>query len=168
MSGGDPLSLALDYLLKIDEKTRERPQGLARRLRSLPSLVMDSGLAVIMLFYAARAGSRDEKEEQDEYKETLKILEGEEGRLPGSVYKDGGYGAALALLVAGIRALGLLSLVIIDESKGNPLSLEDLRSVVELIKMIRERGVELEVETALKPYIEALKRGSEALWGGKQ
>ena len=168
MSGVDPLSLALDYLIKIDGKSSGKPQGLARRLRSLPSLVMDSGLAMAMLFYAARAGSQDDKKGRYEYEEALKILEGGDGALPDSVYKEGGgYGVALALLVAGIRALGLLSLVT-DTGKENPLDLRDLNGVVELIKRIRDRGVELEVETALRLYIESLKRGSEALWGGKQ
>jgi len=179
----DPVGLALTHALSVrsalERLREERPgerqaltgEGLVRRVKELPSLMLQTGLVPSLLFYMSKI---DDRADLEAFKHSLCLArkgpeaEGLElGRLESELEsgEGAGYRLALALVVEAARSLTGGDLEVSEPCQtGGDTLLKDL--AIKLKELHESSGRELLVESILRLYLQELKKALEALLAG--
>ena len=150
----DMVDLAMKHALRLNQlvSTTEKGKDLAKKLRSrareLPSLIMDNGLVVTLLFYLSKA------ENPKIVEDSVKIMLNNE-RIKDSISNPGKY--AYALIAASV----LTALKEIDIIKIEPNA--SVKDIVEILKG-KIRTQEAMITGIIEEYVVNLKRAAEFLW----
>ena len=159
----EPVEAALEAIKRFDEMFRDvcttcetKAEGLVRRLKEFPSLVLQSGLIPALTFYLSKI---DEKKKQEAYSLTVKVvlnlpIDGNRRAVCRGMRGEGeGYPQAIGLLISYI---GL-------QADCKPEELDEIGAkLVECIKKIKAKGVSL--ERLAEAYATELKKLATAIY----
>ncbi|MEB3760883.1 MAG: type III-B CRISPR module-associated protein Cmr5 [Desulfurococcales archaeon] len=150
----DMVELAMKHALRLNQlvSTTEKGKDLAKKLRSrareLPSLIMDNGLVVTLLFYLSKA------ENPKIVENSVKIMLNNE-RIKDSILNPGKYAYALiaASVLTALKETGIIKI-------------ESDASVEDIVKILIEKreSQEVMITGIIEEYVVNLKRAAEFLW----
>ncbi len=150
----DMVELAMKHALRLNQlvSTTEKGKDLAKKLRSrareLPSLIMDNGLVVTLLFYLSKA------ENPKIVENSVKIMLNNE-RIKDSILNPGKYAYALiaASVLTALKETGIIKI-------------EPDASVKDIVKILIEKreSQEVMITGIIEEYVVNLKRAAEFLW----
>ncbi len=158
----DPVKAALEAMKRLDEQVRSKcanesgsvkADGLVRRLKEFPQLMLQAGLTPALTFYLSKL---DHDKKRKAYKATLNALFGgsTDDLCKNLSGEGGGYPQALALLLAYASLHAGCNLDSIREVNAN---------LVECIRRIEQKGIIL--EGLMEAYATELKKLATALYG---
>jgi len=167
----DPEQLAIDTILEFDRILREsigrsKCKSLSRRAAEAPQLLQQTGLVTEALFYISKSDDNLLKTLVELLEHRGKVENNSIRSLSDECEREGkGHTVLLAILAKALRRLASQGLL--DEAGKECIEVNDTRTIAKCLKALREWGVELRAEKLLQPFLVAVKRLTEALYGEK-
>ncbi len=170
----DPESIAIDAFLRLSKLIEERAslnkcKPLVSKSSNLVELIAQTGLITATLFYMS-------KSDKTLYKKLVEAInqqnpdidEDNMKELINECQNEGiGYTLSLALLAHAIDSLARMSLIPPPDNGPNPCIRPEIANFKDLAKCLlylRSQKAELTVERLLAPYLNTIKRMSEAFY----
>ena len=173
----DPEAMAIDAVLKLDSVIRKisgaeaKCESLARRCTELPQFIAQTGLSMTILFYLSKSDSEIVRQLLNilisgSDKDVEKIGQ----RVKEECEREGkGYSLSLALITYALNKIAEYTLSISTCRFGSVDSSASLiRNIAQCLRDIRTNRVEMRIEMLLRPYLDTVKRLTEALYKGER
>ena len=177
----DPEAMAIDAVLKLDSVIREisgaeaKCESLARRCTELPQFIAQTGLSMTILFYLSKSDSEIVRQllnilTSGSDKNSDKIAEEIKQGIKEECEREGkGYSLSLALITYALNKIAEHTLSIDTCRFGSVDSSASLiRNIARCLRDIRTNRVEMRIEMLLRPYLDTVKRLTEALYKGER